>query len=249
VYLTGTMDARRFDDSVAGIQTSSRRTQSLSGGLQGDRFFPAAGRLLSYSATLIGGRLDRGGVPADLAADEATRRTQGGYRVVRATAGWQEQLSPNFSLSATGIAQLAGKNLDSSEKIYLGGPRGVRAYPVEEGGSDEGQIVNLEARWRFTQDREGAGGEWTLVSFFDAGRAVLNKSVWAGWNSGNPGLRNEYMLKGWGLGVRAQLGRTAQIEFVAASTLGANPGASAAGLNADGRAARARVWLYGTLFF
>jgi hemolysin activation/secretion protein len=249
MYLTGTVDSKQFKDSLADVQISARRAQSLSVGAQGNHQYSASGRLLSYTATLTRGNLDRSAVPSDLAADEATRRTQGSYGVLRATGVWQEQISTNSAVSATYAMQLASKNLDSSEKIYLGGPRGVRAYPIEEAGSDAGHILNLEARWRLAQVTKRGSQEWTLFGFFDAGRAVLNKNTWDGWNSGNPNLRNDYTLKGWGLGMRAYIAETVQIELVGARKIGGNPGASATGLDANGRSDKTRLWLVGTIFF
>jgi hemolysin activation/secretion protein len=188
-------------------------------------------------------------VASDLAADEATRRTQGSYSVLRASAAWWEPLGPNFSFSASLSAQVAGKNLDSSEKIYLGGPRGVRAYPIEEAGGDEGQILNLELRWRAVQARERGGWDCTLFGFFDAGHVVLNKSIWPGWNTGNADLPNQYALKGLGLGLRFDVAQNAKIDLVAARKVGDNPGKSATGLDANGRSDKGRIWLVGTILF
>jgi hemolysin activation/secretion protein len=249
LYLSGSIDGKQFKDSVANVQISSRRTQSLSVGAQANHQSPTGGRLLSFSASLTGGSLDRGGVPSDLAVDEVTRHAQGGYGILRATGSWMEQLNADFSASVTLATQFASKNLDTSEKIYLGGPRGVRAYPIEEAGSDEGAILNLEARWRAVQARERSGQEWTLFTFFDVGRAVLNKNTWSGWNAGNPNLRNDYTLSGWGLGIRGQIAQTAQFEFVWARKIGSNPGVSLTGLDADGHSDKDRVWLVGTVFF
>jgi hemolysin activation/secretion protein len=249
LYLTGTMDGKRFKDSVAGVQTGLRRTRALSAGIQGNRQFSALGRALTYSAALARGQLDRSAVPSDLAADGATRRTQGSYSVLRASAAWWEPLGPNFSFSASLSAQLSGKNLDSSEKIYLGGPRGVRAYPIEEAGGDEGQILNLEARWRAVQARERGGWDCTLFGFFDAGRVVVNKTTWPGWNTGNADLPNQYALKGLGLGLRFEVAQIAKIDLVAARKVGDNPGKSATGLDANGRSDKGRIWLVGTILF
>jgi hemolysin activation/secretion protein len=249
LYLTGTMDGKRFKDSVAGVQTSSRRTQALSAGMQGNLQFAATGRALTYSLAATRGKLDRSAVASDLAADEATRRAQGSYGVWRASAAWWQPLGASFSFSASLAAQLASKNLDSSEKIYLGGPRGVRAYPIEEAGGDEGQILNLEARWRAVQARERGGWDCTLFGFFDAGRIVLNKSTWPEWNAGNASLPNQYALKGAGLGIRFEIAQIAKIDLVAARKVGDNPGKSASGLDANGRSDKGRVWLVGTLLF
>lgn len=38
-------------------------------------------------------------------------------------------------------------NLDSSGDFCLGGPNGVRAYPIEEGFDDAGWLAQIEARY------------------------------------------------------------------------------------------------------
>lgn len=43
--------------------------------------------------------------------------------------------------------QKASRNLDSSEKLFLGGANGVRAYPQGEGSGDEGFLANAELRY------------------------------------------------------------------------------------------------------
>jgi hemolysin activation/secretion protein len=248
LYFNGTLDLKRFDDDVAGIKVNSRRIRSLSLGAQGNYAPAGSARFLGYSVAFTGGSLDRGAIASELAADAATRATQGSYGVLRASGNWLEPFGAHFSASATLSTQFASKNLDSSEKIYLGGPRGVRAYPIEEAASDEGQILNLEARWRSAAAPSG-GAAWTVFGFFDAGRAVINKNRWTGWNAGNPGLPNQYVLKGAGVGLGLQIGQSAQLEIVGATRIGENPGASATGLNADGRAGKSRLWILGTVLF
>ena len=39
---------------------------------------------------------------------------------------------------------MANRNLDSSEKFYLGGINGVRAYPTSEGSGSEGYLFKVE---------------------------------------------------------------------------------------------------------
>ena len=43
--------------------------------------------------------------------------------------------------------QLSYQNLDPSEQFYLGGPAGVRAYPVSSNGGSTGQLLTTELRW------------------------------------------------------------------------------------------------------
>ncbi len=93
----------------------------------------------------------------------------------------------------------------------------MRAYPIEEAGSDAGEIVSLEARFAVLRS---TNQDWTVFGLFDAAHADLNRHVWTGWNAGNPGLRDQYVIKGYGIGVRAHVGRRVQLEFVDARKLG-----------------------------
>jgi len=243
---TGTFDFKELHDSSAGVQTTSRRSVALSRGAQGSYQSADSKQYVDYALTLTVGNLNRGGNAADLALDRLTRRTQGDYAILRGNGTWLEQVTPLFSLSAVGQGQFSSGNLDSSEKLYLGGPRGVRAYPIEEAGSDSAEMVSLEARFAPlrlpTQD-------WTLFGLFDAAHAELNRHVWTDWNAGNPGLRDQYVIKGYGIGVRAHVGHRVQLELVDARKLGRNPAASATGQDADGRALNNRIWFTGSVSF
>jgi hemolysin activation/secretion protein len=243
---TGTVDFKKLHDSSAGVQITSRRSVAVSGGGQGNYQFADNKQYVDYALTLTVGNLDRGGNAADLAVDQRTRRTQGDYAILRGNGSWLQQVTPLFSLSAVGQGQFSSGNLDSSEKLYLGGPRGVRAYPIEEAGSDSGEILSLEARFAALSS---SNQDWTLFGLFDAAHADLNRNLWTDWNAGNPGLRDQYVIKGYGIGVRAHIVHRVQLELVDARKLGRNPGASATGRDADGRALNNRIWFMGSVSF
>lgn len=92
----------------------------------------------------------------------------------------------DFILNASG--QYAWTNLDSSEKFYIGGYNGVRAFPQGEAGGDNGLLGTVETRWRIAPDEN-----FQLAAFIDAGRVEYNKDSLEGDN-----FRN---LAGWGLGL------------------------------------------------
>jgi hemolysin activation/secretion protein len=243
---TGNVDFKQLHDSSAGVQITSRRSVAVTAGGQGNVQFADNSQYVDYALTLTVGNLDRGGNAADLAVDQLTRRTQGDYEILRGNGSWLQQVTPLFSLSAVAQGQFSSRNLDSSEKLYLGGPRGVRAYPIEEAGSDSGEILSLEARFAVLRT---PNEDWTVFGLFDAAHADLNRHVWADWNAGNPGLRDQYVLKGYGIGVRARVGRRVQLEFIDARKLGRNPGASTTGQDADGRALNNRIWFMASVSF
>jgi len=91
----------------------------------------------------------------------------------------------NLHLSFAG--QLASKNLDSSEKISLGGPSGVRAYPVNEASGDKGYVTTAEFRWNLPTPNV------QLTAFIDGGHVTINKNPWTSDS-------NSRTLSGAGLG-------------------------------------------------
>jgi hemolysin activation/secretion protein len=71
-------------------------------------------------------------------------------------------------------AQLASRNLGSAEKMSLGGPDGVRAYPVGEGVGDEGVLIRLEYRHHLLSTVDALGVPLTLLAFYDYGHLHFN---------------------------------------------------------------------------
>ncbi|MFS9421734.1 ShlB/FhaC/HecB family hemolysin secretion/activation protein [Citrobacter sp. C411] len=67
--------------------------------------------------------------------------------------------------------QLADHNLDSSQKLLLGGPAGVRAYDTGDGSVTEGTLFTAEVRNRWTLPVPVAGNnpDLTIAAFFDQG--------------------------------------------------------------------------------
>ncbi|APA69326.1 ShlB/FhaC/HecB family hemolysin secretion/activation protein [Janthinobacterium sp. 1_2014MBL_MicDiv] len=133
-----------------------------------------------------------------------------------------QSLPAGFSLMAHVGWQQADGNLDSSEKLSLGGASGVRAYPSGEATGDEGGLAQLELRY-------GAGA-FTPYAFMDAGRVTLNaKPVVAG--------DNRRSLRGGGLGLRYQHQAWSVDAALAWRTVGGRPQSEA---NSD---PKPRVWL------
>lgn len=104
-----------------------------------------------------------------------------------------QALPVGFTLFGRVSAQWAGQNLDSSERLSLGGPNGVRAYPNGEGNGDEGWLTQIELRY--------ALGAFSPYLFHDAGRVTINADP-AGIT---PAVTdNDRRLAGSGVGVRYQ---------------------------------------------
>ena len=73
--------------------------------------------------------------------------TKGTYSKANVTVMRRQDLTNRLYLNLVGSAQLASRNLDSSEKMSLGGINGVRAYPRSEGSGDNGYLLRAEMRY------------------------------------------------------------------------------------------------------
>ena len=163
-------------------------------GLHGNQFDSfGGGGASSYSLTQTFGDLDIE-TPAALAADAATARTNGHYRKLGFHAARLQRVTDRISLYGAINGQFAAKNLDISEKMGLGGPYAVRAYPVGEAYSDEGYVVNLEARLLLPKFSERMPGQMHLIGFADTGTVTHDKNPWTD-------AQNRRTLSGAGIGL------------------------------------------------
>jgi hemolysin activation/secretion protein len=108
------------------------------------------------------GHADLAANPTNQATDRIGPRSEGGYHKWAANLARLQRLSDKINLWASVNAQWAGKNLDSSEKLSLGGPSSVRAYPVSEGSGDSGWQATIEGRYSLS-------AELQLTAFYDHG--------------------------------------------------------------------------------
>jgi hemolysin activation/secretion protein len=178
LYVLGGLDAKWFEDRVGAASTITRReAQVLTLGLSGDsrdRFGGGGWNVYSIGATL--GDLDIK-TPADLAIDRLTARSNGSYGKLNASFARLQNVAGPLSLYGAVRGQIASKNLDSSEKMELGGPYGVRAYPVGEAYGDEGYLATAEARLGLPSFDEVPGGV-ELIAFIDVGTVRYAEDPW-----------------------------------------------------------------------
>jgi hemolysin activation/secretion protein/predicted porin len=168
------------------------------------------------------GDLDKN-TAADAALDDYTAKAAGTYKKTNVSFSRLQSLGYGYSLYGSVAAQWADKNLDSSEKLSLGGPNGVRAYPVGEAAGDEGVLGRLELR-KYLGTFNGAIAEGAL--FADAGRVTVNKNPWD---------ESENHLTRYGYGVGVNLYHR---ELVMNASLAFSPGDNP---TSDEHAAR-RLW-------
>jgi hemolysin activation/secretion protein len=148
--------------------------------------------------------------------DETTARTAGHFEKWRYFGNGTLKLNDYWSVGGIVNGQLAGKNLDSSEKIALGGPEGVRAYPQGEGAGDEGYVLSAELRYAF---RPTELGQVQMSGFIDHGAVRINH---------NPYLDtpNRRHLSAYGLSFIWALPEKVQMRVSVARKLGSEPAQS-----------------------
>ena len=238
LYLMARAEHKHFNNEAAGTTVSRYRLEEQTWGVRGNMFDDlGAGATTTGSLLVSSGYLDLRDSPT-LSTDATTTATNGTFTRLRYSLSREQGLGRGFSAFAAVNGQTADKNLDSSEKFYLGGSSGVRAYPSSEGSGYQGFVLNLEARWKPTAD-------WQLAALYDYGYVTVNHD-----NSySGASTLNEYALKGYGLSAawRGQHKQTLALTW--ARRIGDNANATAAGNDQDGTYYRERFWLTASLAF
>ena len=186
-------DKRLQDDQTASDSYVPKKSHALSASLAGN-FADSwlGGAMNSFSITHYKGRLSIEDA-ATAANDETTARTAGDFTKTLFVFQRQQYLAKNLNFHLNFTGQLADKNLDSSEKLFLGGADGVRAFPQGEAAGDDGYKLTGEIRWRLPGLSTGKDSVY-LAGFYDYGSVIVNHKPWAG-------EQNRRSLMGAGLGV------------------------------------------------
>ena len=193
----------------------------------------------AYTVSLSGSQFDHSGSvnAGSLAITTGEKNTEGSYSKINLNLSRQQILQDDLSLLVSASWQIASKNLDSSEKLYLGGASGVRAYPSNEGGGSEGRTLTTELRQRLA-DR------WTLSGFYDYGWALVHR------NTANPASNpGNYNLQGYGISLAWMGPHGLDLKATAAQRINTNPLQSAQGMDTDGSYKNTRYWLNASMAF
>lgn len=225
-------DHKTIDNRANGNVTSHYSTMSSTVALQGRQSDWLGGGGSTYGQLgLTAGQLNLNGSPTQ-ALDAQGARTEGAYTKLRGTLSRLQNLSPSWTLQLSHTAQWANKNLDSSEKLFIGGVDSVRAFPVSEAGGARGSVSSLELAWRLN-------GATQLIGFYDYGQVRVN--VNNAYDQA-PDL-NRISLQGAGLGVQHRTDAGLLLKATWARRLKDNPHPNANGLDQDGSLLRDRVWV------
>ena len=172
----------------------------------------------------------------NFSSDLSNSHTHGIFNRAQLSFRRDQFLKNDYTLVIRGSGQWTDHNLDSSQKFYLGGPTGVRAYPTSEGSGSEGYLLNLELKKDLPFNLTGSifydeGYVRQNVDNLDASGAVIN-------------TLNSYKLKGYGLEFSWRGPYKTNIFFTYAKRDGTNPNrVQDTGKDQDGTLYKDVFWL------
>ena len=218
LYFTTGLDQRRYRNDANDVRQSEYSVTAANIGLVGN-LYDRWGGINNMNVAFVGGRVRQGALqPAENPA------LNGGYGKLRYALSRLQMIDSRLSLYTAVSGQYANDRLDSSERFYLGGPTGVRAYPVNEGSGSRGVLATVELRLRLP-----AG--FTMAPFYDYGSVS------------NPDTGPNYSLKGGGLAVGWTGPYRVGLKGSVAVRHGRNPNRTANGRDQDGSYDKVRFWL------
>ena len=195
LYANFGYDVKHLRDDISSFASYNPKTSNLWNiGLEGnyvDQWL--GGGTSAFSLTQYYGRLAF--CNSDSAATDATyANTAGKFMKTLMTYQRRQYVAKDLTFSFSFIGQVADKNLDSSEKLFLGGADGVRAFPQGEASGDSGYKLTGEFRWRLARLSTDKNNLF-LTTFYDYGNVMVNHQPWPGAGA------NRRSLMGAGLGL------------------------------------------------
>jgi hemolysin activation/secretion protein len=230
-------DVKRYLNELMATHTtnSAYNIKNFSAGISGNFYDSLGGNAVNTgSLAMVTGNLDV--LPTSISGygvNTPSRFTKIGFSGSR-NQSLGEQGHSSLFVAISG--QLANVNLNSAEQFYLGGPYGVRAYPVSQGGGSQGGLVSAELRHQLPQNL-------TASVFFDAGMVQQYKKLFSNWQ-GATNANNSYSLMGAGIGLKWSDDKW-NVTGAIAWMVGKNPLYSQRGeaVNNDGLVTQPRGWI------
>ena len=246
INFVASFDQKRFDNNNATGSVSHYNIDVYSLGVNATQLDNwNGGGMSNASATLTAGKVNLNG-SANQSTDTQGPATAGNYSKLSLSLSRLQKLDTDLSGYLAFSMQVANKNLDSSERMYLGGATGVRAYPSSEGGGSQGHTLTAELRKQLNN-------QYTLTGFYDLGhvQAFKHNAYADGSSSLNSGSTpNRYTLSGYGASLAWQSLTGTELRATFARRIGTSPLANATtGNDGDGTRKLNRLWVNASVSF
>ncbi len=206
-----------------------------------------AGAQNSASIDFGYGKVNMDNSPGDSKAnDKSGSNTQGYYGRIKWNLSRNQFITDTISLNLDLSGQTANRNLDSSEKFYLGGINGVRGYPTSEGSGSDGYLAKLELR-KFLPYNFNVSG------FVDSGyirQYHITSTVGGDPLPSTATSPNAYHLEGYGASLAWNGPYQSAVKLTYATRFGKNPNpVTDTHLDQNGLLEKHVVWVNGSVSF
>ncbi|WP_442680880.1 ShlB/FhaC/HecB family hemolysin secretion/activation protein [Sphingomonas sp. ASY06-1R] len=176
LYALASVDYKLLKDNIDATSTRSRRNSAaVTLGFSGDTRDSSGWN--NFSAGVSFGDLHFKD-PRERAADALTARSGGGFGKFQGSIARLQTVSGPVTIYGAVRGQVAFNNLDSSEKMELGGAYAVRAYPEGEAYGDTGYVATIEPRLNLDRWTPGLPGHFQLIGFIDTGEVRYAHNPW-----------------------------------------------------------------------
>jgi len=243
VNVTWSYDDKTLENFAAKVLNSNYKIKASSLGINSSHIdnWGGGGSTTTY-ASITQGRVDNAG-SANAQTDADGARIAGVYRKLNMGLNRLQSITADLSFYAALSAQAASKNLDSSERMYLGGATGVRAFPASEAGGALGRTLTLELRQRLDN-------AFTLTGFYDYGHVTVNRRNANASDGSAISAVNTIALQGYGASLAWQDNKGAEIKATLATRIASNPNADpTTGLDGDKTKHITRLWISAGMAF
>jgi len=169
--------------------------------------------------------------PSTFQTSKINQDTQGRFNRLRWNINNTQFYTETISTVLKFSGQFSDRNLDSSQKFFLGGASGVRAYPISEGLGSEGYLFSAALHKELTAN-------FTATGFYDYGFArqyIDNTNNATG--AENATGKNSFNMKGYGASIEWNgfVGPyRSSLSAIWSRRIGNNPNPQADGSDSDG---------------
>ncbi len=225
--------------NYANSATSSQYSTSVfQSGIYGNRLDNfGGGAVNSLSIYASSGRVNLSNSPS-LTSDTNGPGINGGFNKLHYSLSRQQTVSSNVAILVGVSGQVASKNMDASEQMYLGGPYGVRSYATGQGNANQGITQSVEIF-------ENLPSNFTLSQFYD----YANIQTYKQSNFSGAPSDNGYSLQGVGTSLVWTGSNGLKLKAIWARRIGTLPTSIYETFIANGGLASNRFWLNASLSF
>lgn len=191
----------------------------------------------TLQATYSDGRMDLG--PSGVRSEDVIgTNTSGPFRKIRFTASRMQLIDAQHSALISLTGQQANRNLDSSEKLYLGGSSTIRAYPNSELGGSVGYVATVELRRDWNES-------WQTSYFYDHGKVWQYKTPYRADDPSTPlltDIANAQVMNGQGFTLTYRQPGGMELKATVSRRTSPNPVPTQSGTDKDGTLRMNRWW-------